>query len=887
MKRLVLAVAGLVTGAGVLSAQTVPVRLGGALSSFTSVPLDVPIEVDWSARADRLGSFTTVLRWDPVVLRLDGVAPGAFSAITVNADSALQGVLRVAGANPNGAAGPVTVGVARFTPLQSTGTTITLDVRELAAAGPSFANALADAVPQSGLYCPARGYWGDPDGDRSAGSRDALLALSAAVGLDVSAYPEIGLADVDASAAIEARDALIILSHAVGLDVSAFRIMRIAVGACGTDAIVTYAVAPETATVARNQSFAMQLRASSGAGSRTMPDVFWRSSDPAVVVVLQDGQAAAVGPGTATIVAKSGPRDSAVATLTVLARRPTHVVDATAVVNPIRLGNSEYPFASIEDASFVAQDGDTITLRPGRYLEEATFLRNVVVRGGGPGVRILGRGLSSTALSFYGTGMSQVTNVTIDSSDSGIWAQQPFGGPPSSLRVVNVTTRDVSYPVQTENVVTTVQGADLARGATGIFTWRGGVDTVVGGTIANFDYALDLEDNGAYVANNIIQRPRNVGIGLYGTAGEASTILTNGVTCDTTFAVGIDASEADYRIEGNTLTDCDSGINASAYAPGGGPQLEVRGNTVNMPSTANGTGIFASGGYRSRVVANVVLGGSQNGPGSIKVAGDYYSRAPLIRLDSNTVQNAVVWAIYAAEADTLFARGNLVEDVAGSTTYFFSGHGGFTVGNVYGTLRLVGNTLRRVHTRTGLGVLNSGGAVAVLDSNAVSGADSAAIQIDGGAVVMTGNNIQNNARYGLYIPFATGFDHQAHGNAFKGNAVFAINTASDSVDANSNWWGVNGQPPGVGGADAVFGRVGDLTPLASPPAVPALVSPIMLATALSPAPVRMWPAPSGTRLTFEQRRAAGPAGVEQFAAARAERYRWYVDELERRRRVEP
>ena len=45
---------------GILGAQTVPVRLGGGLSSFTGVPFDVPIEVDWSARADRLGSFTTV-----------------------------------------------------------------------------------------------------------------------------------------------------------------------------------------------------------------------------------------------------------------------------------------------------------------------------------------------------------------------------------------------------------------------------------------------------------------------------------------------------------------------------------------------------------------------------------------------------------------------------------------------------------------------------------------------------------------------------------------------------------------------------------------------------------------------------------------------------------
>jgi hypothetical protein len=886
MKRLALLV-GFLAPAG-LGAQTIPVRLGGGLSSFTAVPFDVPIEVDWSARADRLGSFTMVLRWDPAVLRVDAAGPGAFSAVTINADSVLQGVLKLAGANPNGAAGRVTVGVARFTPLQTTSTTILLDVRELAAAGPAFTNALTDAAPENGLYCPARGYWGDADGDRSSGSRDALLALSAAVGLDVSAFPDIGLADVDASVAIEARDALIILSHAVGIDVSTFRVMRIALGPCGSDAVVTYAVAPDTATVAVNQGFVLQLRATVAGASRGIPDVFWRSSDPSVLFVQQDGHALALAPGTATLIGKSGPRDSAVATLTVLARRSGHVVDAAAIVNAIRLGNSEYPFASAQEASFAAQDGDTVFMRPGRYLEDAVFIRSVTVLGAAPGVRILGSGLSSTALSFYGAGASQVANLAFDSSDAGIWAQQPFTGPPSSLRVVNVTMRDVDYPIQTENVLTTVQGADFARGSSGVSTFGGGVDSVTASTFADFDYALDLEDAAAYVVGNIIQGPRSVGIFSYGAAGEASTILTNDIACDSAaFALGIDAETADHRIEGNTLSGCDSGIYATVAAFGSTPRLELRGNTVDMPANVSGTGILVSGAFNTQVVKNVVRGGSQNGPGSIKVAGDFYSgRPPAVRLDSNQVQNAVVWAIYVGEVDTLIARGNLVEDVAGSSIYFFSGHGGFTVGNVYGTLRLVGNTLRRIHTRTALGVLNPGGAVAVLDSNAVSGADSAAIQIDGGALVMTGNNIQNNGRYGLYIPFATGVDHQAHGNAFKGNALFAIHTPSDSVDASSNWWGMDGQAPGAGGADAVSGRTGDVTPLLAAPVVPALTPRVLLEASAQAAAATLVPR-SGTRLTPEQRRAAGRAGVERFAAGRAERYRWYESELARKGRAAP
>jgi len=870
---------------GFLGAQTVPVRLGGGLSSFTSVPFDVPVEIDWSARADRLGSFTAALRWDPAILRFDAVGPAAFSAITVNADSAPQGVLKLAGANPNGASGRATVGIARFTPLQGAGTTIVVDVRELAAAGPSFANALPDAAPENGLYCPARGFWGDADADRSAGSRDALLALSAAVGLDVSAFPDIGLADVDASAAIEARDALIILSHAVGIDVSAFRVMRIAVGACGSEAVVAYAVAPETATVAVNQGFFMQLRASVAGASRAIPDVFWRSSNPSVLLVQQNGQAFALAPGTVSVIGKSGLRDSAVATLTVVARRSIHIVDATAVVNAIRLGNSEYPFASAEEASFAVQDGDTVSMRPGRYLEEAIFVRGVAVHGAGAGVRILGRGLSSTALSFYGAGASEVANVQFDSSESAIWAQQPFNLPPSSLRVVAVTTRDVTYPIQTDNVITTVENGDFARGSNGISTFRGGADTVTGSTIADFDWALDLENASAYVVGNIVQRPRTVGIGSYGAPGDSSIIITNNITCDSTFVTGIEAENA-HRMVGNVLSGCDSGIYASVSALGSTPNIEIRGNTVNMPANANGTGILVFGAFNAVVATNTVLGGSQNGPGSIKVAGDFYSgRPPLVRLDSNVVRDAVVWAMYVGEVDTLIARGNLVEDVAGSDTYFFTGHGGLTVGNVHGTLRLVGNTLRRIHTRTALGVLNSAPAVAVLDSNAVSGSDSAAIQIDAGALAMTGNNIQNNARYGLSIPFSVGYVHQAHGNAFKGNALFAIHTPGDSVDASSNWWGVDGQAPGVGGADAVSGRTGDPTPLPAAPAVPALAPRILLTTTTSAAPARTAVAPAGTRLTPEQRRAARSAAFERFAAARAERYRWYAGELERKGRA--
>jgi hypothetical protein len=97
---------------------------------------------------------------------------------------------------------------------------------------------------------------------------------------------------------------------------------------------------------------------------------------------------------------------------------------------------------------------------------------------------------------------------------------------------------------------------------------------------------------------------------------------------------------------------------------------------------------------------------------------------------------------------------------------------------------------------------------------------------------------------------------------------------------------MDGQAPGAGGADAVSGRTGDVTPLPAAPVVPALTPRVLLEASAQAAAATLVPR-SGTRLTPEQRRAAGRAGVERFAAGRAERYRWYESELARKGRAAP
>jgi len=400
-------------------AQTIHVQPAGDLSSLVGMPFDVPIVADWTGRPDKLGSFALTLRWDAAVLRFESGQPGSFGTLQVNTDSAAQGVLKLAGANPAGATGLITLGVGRFTPLAATTTIVTLELGDIYSSAPNFANLAGTTLAQNGLFCPARGRWGDPDGDGTVGSRDALIALSEAVGLDVSAFPEHGLSDVDADAAVKARDALVILSNAVGIDVSQFRVLRIAVGSCGSEVNTTYTVTPSGETLVANGALQLhfEFRATSGTAVRTLPDVFWRSSDPNVLLVTPDGRGVPVGPGSVVITGKSGQRDSAQAVMTVVSRRTRHFVDALAVSAVNRFGTLDYPFASLGEAGAIASEGDTIIVQPGRYSDAALFNVGVVILGqsGGAGVVLAGdANVYGAGIAFTGGSRAEVHNVSAD-----------------------------------------------------------------------------------------------------------------------------------------------------------------------------------------------------------------------------------------------------------------------------------------------------------------------------------------------------------------------------------------------------------------------------------------------------------------------------------------
>lgn len=77
---------------------------------------------------------------------------------------------------------------------------------------PSFVNRI-------GEVCHATQVWGDVDGNHQVDSRDALITLSAAVGLVFSGF-DFAHGDVDGDGLANSRDALMMLSYAIGLPTS-------------------------------------------------------------------------------------------------------------------------------------------------------------------------------------------------------------------------------------------------------------------------------------------------------------------------------------------------------------------------------------------------------------------------------------------------------------------------------------------------------------------------------------------------------------------------------------------------------------------------------------------------------------------------------------------
>jgi hypothetical protein len=373
-RALALALLGLGVGAGA-AAQTVTARLGGELTAVRYGTVIVPVAVDMSASGgERLGSYTARLAWNPAVLQpcFDQYCgaynlAGNFPLPQFNTDSAVNGVVRFTAISPAGVGGLVTIGQIPFQVLDTVASPLDLSFSEMSAAG-TFVNLLPTLTVSSGTFCPARGRWGDLDGDDHANSRDALLTLSAVVGLPVDTIYDTGLADVNADGQIQSVDALIILSYAVGLDIPGQRVLLLAPTSCGTGSARTLSVFPAAAQLVPNQALPLLLQARDSAGRQvTVSDAVWRSSDYGVATVDGAGVVTPRAPGTATITGEVGPGVRASATVTVIARRPNWIVDSRATGAAVQLGNATFPMDHPVRAFAFVTEGDTIRVASGTY----------------------------------------------------------------------------------------------------------------------------------------------------------------------------------------------------------------------------------------------------------------------------------------------------------------------------------------------------------------------------------------------------------------------------------------------------------------------------------------------------------------------------------------
>ncbi|MFN2570693.1 MAG: right-handed parallel beta-helix repeat-containing protein [Gemmatimonadales bacterium] len=699
--------------ANTASAQTITVRPAGDLSSLVGVPFDVPIVADWNGRPDRLGSFALTLRWNPAVLRFESGGPGSFGSIQANTDSVATGVLRLAGANPAGVTGIVTLGVGRFTPLSAGVTPVSLSLNDIYASAPDFSDVSGSTGALSGLYCPARGHWGDPDGDGTVGSRDALIALSEAVGLDVSAIPEHGLADVDGDAAVKARDALIILSLAVGLDVSAYRVSRIAVGSCGSEQTTVYAVTPTGDTVmAQDESqIQFELRATASGAVRALPDVFWHTSDPAVLVVFPDGRGLAVGAGSAVVTAKSGERDSATATIVVTNRRSRHYVDARAISATNQLGTLAHPYANLDQAAQVASrhDGDTVLVQAGRY-EQAAFDSGVVIlgtRSGSARPLLLGDATSGVALTFKGGTRSEVHDLQIDGVGTGLAAigvdtlvvdslgyYEGAGGcgntAIAALDIVQLTIRH-----------STLIGAGQYQGCADGIMLAGNARTVVvdASEIGDFSgYPLYVTGGDSVVVRGSVLHDNYNGIEAYAAAGGSLALVVDSSRLLRNYYPGVAASDLRLGLVSHSVID-----------------MVDYDNALDLSGTAASTGVI-------RLVAD-----------SIRVGG--YDWLDAVALDSAVVDSMRVTALDGS----YYGGGSFYDvDLVRVTTSSFSQM------NPYGTIIDVApNYYTPGPTRL------------VVDSVTMTGASSCSQCTDGisttGTTVTAARIRADNLDYGIYV----------------------------------------------------------------------------------------------------------------------------------------
>jgi hypothetical protein len=167
--------------------------------------------------AGALSAGRWTIRYDTSKVRIAGLIPGALDSL-VDTSASTPGLFSVRGANVNMPCGSDQV----FFTLQAVlnpsgnGTFLWTSVDTFTTPSGNVAPAQRSSIAQ---FCRATQVYGDVNGDGLINSADALVVLSAAVGLPVPNTMDLPAGDVDRDGLTTSRDALFILSYSIGLSV--------------------------------------------------------------------------------------------------------------------------------------------------------------------------------------------------------------------------------------------------------------------------------------------------------------------------------------------------------------------------------------------------------------------------------------------------------------------------------------------------------------------------------------------------------------------------------------------------------------------------------------------------------------------------------------------
>lgn len=279
------------------------------------------------------------------------------------------------------------------------------------------------------------------------------------------------------------------------------------------------------------------------------------------------------------------------------------------------------------------------------------------------------------------------------------------------------------------------------------------------------------------------------------------------------FYLNVGAAQLDARVRNSSFTRIAYPVSSSLNQPG-----IIEATNLTMDSVITGIGV----GGDSIVVRNNTVTRASN----FAISADGVISTRSSSISNNSV--GCVAGLAFTNGIAAYNRRYAVDSNLVQATCFT----GIYASNVQSGSRLRGNTIRA--TDTGIRVSQFDTTAVVIDSNAVSGAATAAVHVQSGRVVLRHNNIGNNA-YGVYIPGLVGLGQiVSDNNSFTNNSSYAIYAPFDTVDATNNWWG-NAAGPGGGVADSVSGPLVTTTPfLAAPPSNLPAFSP----RAFSSAPLR-------------------------------------------------